>query len=130
LEAKKIVVTYHLSHLLRPVVEIDSLHLEEVTLMMTLTDLSGESNWTELLRTMPPSSSHRFVSLNQWSMNALSVRQTQPGLDPQTLTFDHLEGGKIDSPYGFPTKELIETIFQAAGLEHLLYEDANAEIIE
>ncbi len=129
-EVEKTKVKYRWSALTHSPSEIDLITLDNVALNIEIRKGgTSDNNWAEIGSYMPKRKSDRQVVVHKVIVRNLTV--TTEGVGANTLGvagikhFDQIEFDEIDSREGFPTKELINQIFEGAGLKIFIQKFVN-----
>lgn len=120
-EVDKTRINYRWSALNANPIEIDLITLDDVFLNIHINNDSGkDNNWADIGSGMPKGPRDREVVVHKLILRNMTVKTEGPGAKKLgvagTQHFAQMEFNEIDSKDGFPTKELIEKIFQGAGL--------------
>lgn len=132
-KADDIEVDYQLSSLFRNPSVVDLIDVRNIFLSIELLNLSGsQNNWTAIASKIPKDDEtphDRALLIHKLVLTNMTVEIRGLGLNGQTQVkrIDRLEFNEIDSRSGFPTKELIQAIFQGAGLQDYIKEILNPE---
>lgn len=131
-KAREILCSYQLSQLFGNPAVVDQILIRNAVLHIDFTNQSGtENNWTAIGRGMSPIQSAKEVLIHKLILTNFTVEihgLSAVGLlmnVPKTKHFDRLEFDNIDSRKGFPTEQLVRSIFQGAGIDQYLQEFFN-----
>lgn len=130
--ANRTEVDYRLHNLFGNPSEIDQIAMDGIYLSIELSNPSGsQNNWTAIGSRIPEEKNPRHVIIHKLILTNITVEvhgfaATLAGV-PETQHIDRLEFDEIDSLEGFPTKELINKIFQGAGLQQYIQNLFNPE---
>ncbi len=122
-QAKEIEVDYRTKALLHNPSEIDLIDVRDIFLSIELRNLKGtDNNWTAIAANIPKEQSSRHLIIHKLVLTNMTVDIRGLGLTGknQVKKIDRLEFHEIDSREGFPTKQLIQAIFQGAGIQDYL----------
>jgi hypothetical protein len=128
LQAKKTTIDYRFSQLFGNPSEIDQIEIDDIYLSIILTSPMGATNnWTAIAAGMPseskdPKENVHEVIIHRLILSNLNV-EIQGGKlvkAPPSKHIDRLEFNEVSSKTGFPTKELIQAIFQGAGIQQYI----------
>lgn len=125
LQAKRIQITYHPQQILATPAEIEEVVFDKVTLNIELPTLAkADNNWTAIGARMQKSGKGKGVIVHKLILRDLTVETLGKGAQALGIAgvqhFDQIEIDQIDSRQGFPTKELIQQIFEKVGLLNYL----------
>jgi len=124
-KADRTEIDYQFKHLFADPSEINQITLDTVFLSIELTNATGsENNWTAIGSRMPKEPSKKEVIIHSLTLNNITVEVQGIGAKllgvAGTRHFDRMQFNEIDSREGFPTKELVNKIFEGAGIQQFL----------
>lgn len=123
-KAKQIEIDYAFRQLFSNPMEVNEIDMENVFLDIELNNISGaKNNWTAIAARMPKEG----ASAKEWQIHKLAITNLTVvirglGLKGGTKkkTIPHIEFHNISSKTGFPTKKLIQAIFEGAGIQEYI----------
>ena len=125
--AHEITCQYQLSKLFANPAVIEQILVQTSTLRIDFSNaLGSRNNWTEIAERMGPKKGSAEVFIRKLILSDFTVEIRGLGAKglllkvPKTKHFDRLEFDNIDSKKGFPTDELIQQIFQGAGIQQYI----------
>ncbi len=135
LRAEKTTIDYRFRQLFGNPSEIDEIEIDDIYLSIILTSpMGGTNNWTVIAAGMPlepedqkGNGGEHEVTVHRLILSNLNV-EIQGGQfvkAPPSKHIDRLEFNEVSSKTGFPTKELINAIFQGAGIEQYIKDAFN-----
>jgi hypothetical protein len=128
LKAKKTTIDYRFHQLFGNPSEIDQIEIDDIYLSIILTSpLGSDNNWTAIAAGMPlekekSAGDEHEVIIHRLILSNLNV-EIQGGKlvkAPPSKHIDRLEFKEVSSKTGFPTKKLIQAIFQGAGIDQYI----------
>lgn len=138
LEAKNTTIDYRFKQLMSNPTEIDLIKIDGIFLSIDCTNpLCSSNNWTAIGDRMAMKEKKaekkkgRKVVLHKLILSDLTVEIRGLGINqpPQIKKIARLEFNEINSDKGFPTKKLIQAIFQGAGFDQFIKDTFNPENI-
>ncbi|HSX26582.1 MAG TPA: hypothetical protein VLE89_06215 [Chlamydiales bacterium] len=131
-KALRIKVEYELGKLLGTPSEIDTITMDGVFVSIEFSNKAGtQNNWTVLGSKIPEEKNSRRVIVHKLILT--NIRVEIQGLAAQILgvpknqMIERMEFDEIDSEQGFPTKKVINRIFENAGVQKYIEELSNPE---
>jgi len=110
--------------------EIDLIDVRDIFLSIELKNLTGsDNNWTAIAAKMPKEESKKELLIHKLVLTNMTVEIRGLGIagKNETKKIDRLEFDEIDSREGFPTKQLIQAIFQGAGIQDYIQQILNPQ---
>lgn len=120
-KSDSVIIKYQFANLTNEPSEIDLIVLDGVYLNIDIRNASGkDNNWAAIAAQMPERKSNKHVVIHKVIIRNMTVETQGAGANALgvsgTRHFDEMEFNEINSADGFPTKELINNIFEKAGL--------------
>ena len=132
LKSNRIEIDYRLSKLFGKVTEIDSIEMNHVFIGIEFSNpLGTQNNWTAIATNMRKNPSSKEVLIHKLIVTDINVEIRGLGLigAPQTRHIDSMEFDEINSKQGFPTGQLVQQLFQGAGIEQYIQDAFSPEKI-
>jgi len=129
-KAEEIEVDYRTKALFHEPSEIDVIDVRDIFLSIELKNLTGsDNNWTAIAAKMPKEESKKELIIHKLVLTNMTVEIRGLGITGknETKKIDRLEFDEIDSREGFPTKQLIQAIFQGAGVQDYIQQILNPQ---
>ncbi len=124
-KAGRIECSYRFSQLFGDSTRIDQISIRNALLQVDFSNQMGtRNNWTSIAERMEPSQNTQQILIGGFVLTDLTVEVH--GLDavgtnvPGYRHFDRLELDSIESWKGFPTEQLVRSIFQSADIDPYL----------
>lgn len=125
-------IVYDFHQLLQDPRRIQQITMDDIFLSIEFSNpLGTQNNWTAIASKIPPeeSRSGKELFIEKLILTNLKVEIRGLGFTgaPQVQQIARLEFDQIDSKKGFPTKQLIQQIFQGAGIQQYIKEAFDPE---
>ncbi len=125
-------IDYQLRALFNNPSEMDRIEMDDVYLSIEFSNPTGtQNNWTAIGSKIPEEKNPKQVIIHKLILTNITIEiqgfAAKLAGVPRTQQIERIEFDEIDSLNGFPTKDLINKIFQQAGLEQYIQEMINPE---